>query len=149
VKRALGEIFRQGRKGYDYVAIAQECIAINQEYRVVSYGGGIAFVYRKIGGALGSDGNISPLHTDGGKADLVVGQDELQAIDSFLRPLHENSLLMYGGLDVIRDTEGQWWLLEVNSAPSFTFFIRDNKEDRVLALYERILRDLASGATFY
>lgn len=149
VRKALGEIFRQGRKGYDYVAIAQDCLTINQEYRVVSYRGEIAFAYRKTGGAPGSNGNISPLHTDGGKASLLADQKELKSIASFLRPLHENSLLMYGGLDVIRDTNGELWLLEVNSAPSFTFFIRDNGDNRVLALYERILKDLASGAHFY
>jgi glutathione synthase/RimK-type ligase-like ATP-grasp enzyme len=147
--KALQEIFRQGRKGYDYVAIAQECVSVGQEYRVVTYRKEIAFAYQKTAGKPGSEGNISPLHTNGGQADLIGDRDLLDSLAGFLQPLHENSLLMYGGLDVIRDRDGAWWLLEVNSAPSFTYFIRDNGNERVLELYERILNDMAGGVSFY
>ena len=144
VKKALAEIFRQGRKGYDYVAIAQDYVAISHEYRVISYRGEVAFAYRKTGGASGRDGNISPLHTEGGRADLLEDSKELRSLSAFLRRLHQRSLLNYGGIDVVRDREGNLCLLEVNSAPSFTYFIRDNGEERVLALYDRMLEDLAS-----
>jgi glutathione synthase/RimK-type ligase-like ATP-grasp enzyme len=149
VSAAISGIFRQGQKGYDYVAIAQEFIEIQREFRVVSYRGDIAFMYEKRGGLPGIDGNISPLHTEGGTARLVSDPREMRHVSSFLTSLHTNSSLDYGGLDILLDAHDQLWLLEVNSAPSFTFFIRYNGEDQVVSLYERILKDLASGASLF
>ena len=143
IANALTRIFQPGQKGYDYVAIAQKYIYIKHEYRVVSYNKEVAFVYEKIPGTVDSDGNISPLHTLGGKAVLITDPEILNSITTALEPLHRKSQLNYGGLDLVHDTHGKWWLLEVNSAPSYTFFIRHNGDQEVISLYKNILNDLA------
>jgi len=138
---ALGRIFKRGEKGYDYVAVAQEYIDIATEYRVVYYKGDIAFMYQKIMGGITEEGNVSPLHTAGSRAEHVTRSDVFDEMRSFLLPISESTCLNFGGLDVAVDTHGQWWLIEINSAPSFSYFIRDNGDMQVVALYERILKD--------
>ena len=141
VRESLDRIFTKGYKGYDYVGIAQEYIDIDSEYRVVYYRGTIEFLYQKLIGEIDKGGNVSPLHTVGSRA-IRIKENEIQnALKTFLQPIYDSTQLNFGGLDVALDVNGCWWLIEVNSAPSFSYFIRDNGDADVLELYRKILND--------
>lgn len=63
-------------------------------------------------------------------------------MSAFLQPLCQRSLFVYAGLDLIRDDQEQWWLLEVNSSPGFAIFVRHNGPEKVVELYKNVLGKL-------
>ena len=145
---ALGSIFDENDREYDYVALAQECIAIEKEFRVVVYDGRIQLAYEKSLEGAAFTGNLSPLHHENAKALAMTDQEVLAEIQTFIDPLFSVFPLQYGGLDIVRDRAGKWRLLECNSSPSFTRFIRDNGPAEVVKMFRRILGSIQnrSGA---
>jgi glutathione synthase/RimK-type ligase-like ATP-grasp enzyme len=126
------------------VAIAQDYIHIKSEYRAVFLNKQLVLLYEKDITDAKFAGNLSPLHWDGAKAKYINDPQILSEIASFAKPIFEELDLDYGGLDIVLDRDNQYWLIEVNSSPNYTIFARDNGEEPVLKIFEKMLISLAS-----
>ncbi|MCC5626014.1 RimK family alpha-L-glutamate ligase [Nostoc sp. CHAB 5715] len=144
IETAVKEIFNINHK-YDYVAIAQEFIHIKSEYRAVFLNRELVLLYQKDITDAKFTGNLSPLHWDGAKAKYINDPQILSEIANFAKPVFEELDLDYGGLDIVLDRDNQYWLIEVNSHPNYSIFTRDNGEELVLRIFEKMLISLASN----
>lgn len=144
-KEAIAKIFDRGSYDYDYVALAQEYIKPRYEYRVIALMGEVELVYLKDTSEAEFVGNLSPLHYENAKAVQIIDKEKLAQIQQFIEPICETLDLPYGGIDLIEDEEGKLWLVEINSHPQYGIFIRDNGQELVVNLYQKILDLLASG----
>ena len=143
MQKALEYIFNINSKSYDYIALAQESINIVKEYRSVCLNGEQVILYDKDFSQAKFTGNLSPLHWEGAIAKQVSDSQVIQAIDEFIKPIFQKMAIAYVGLDVALDDQGSYWLIEANSHPNFDIFIRDNGEDAIIKLFQKILEYLA------
>lgn len=146
--KAVDTIFDKNSFLYDHVLLVQERISIQKEFRVIVYDSEIQFVYQKdnTGNHAEFIGNLSPLHFSNARAVLLKKETDMQILDNlsaFISPIFKQMKLNYAGLDIVLDTDGSLYLLEINTKPGFTYFIRDNGEHRVIELIKKILLDLA------
>jgi len=87
-------------------------------------------------------GNLSPLHWENSKSVLIDDKNFLTKMSAFIKPVFSKIDLKYAGLDIIEDKLGKLWLIEINSQPGFTYFIRDNSDKEIIKMYRKILLDL-------
>jgi len=144
IENALKEIFNVNFKKYDYVALAQEFIDIKSEYRAVFLNKELVLLYEKDISNAEFAGNLSPLHWNGAKAKYINDPQILSDIANFAKPVFEELDLDYGGLDIVLDRDNQYWLIEINSHPNFSIFTRDNGDEHVLKIFEKMIISLAS-----
>jgi glutathione synthase/RimK-type ligase-like ATP-grasp enzyme len=146
IQQRLEQIYNRNSSLFDYVALAQQYIAIQREYRVIYLDGVLQFAYEKNVDQATFNGNLSRLHWDGARA-LMVDDDVLLAqIDAMCKPLFARMPLRFCGLDVAQDVYGRLWLIEANSSPGFDVFIRDGGGPRMIELYQQMLRSLFNKA---
>jgi len=143
LEKGLLEIYSASSSRSDYIGLAQEFIDVDVEYRVIFFYGEYQFAYEKIGGEGDDFENISPLHTEGSKAQYVANATTIQAISDFCAPLFDKHMIQFCGLDIARDKEGKLWLIEANSSPGFDHIIRHEGDELVVQLYEKMLNQLA------
>ncbi len=139
---ALRVVFDLHSAAYDYIALVQELIQIHREYRVVYLHRALAFAYEKSTDGARYTGNLSPLHWENAKAIPVSDPVMLQEIDMFCQPLFERLAIPFCGLDIARDRQGEWWLIEANSSPGFDHLIAAGGEPQVIQLYQEMLLQL-------
>ncbi len=144
MRTALEHIFNINSKSYDYIALAQESINIVKEYRCVCLNGEQVILYDKDFSQAEFTGNLSPLHWEGAIAKQVSDHEVIHAIDEFIKPIFQKMAIAYVGLDVALDDRENYWLIEANSHPNFDIFIRDNGEEAIIILFQRILEYLKS-----
>ena len=142
VRDALDRIFDINSKNYDYVALVQEPINIIKEYRSVCLNQEQIVLYEKDISQAEFMGNLSPLHWEGAIAKSVNDAPVIQAIDQFIKPIFQKMAIAYVGLDIALDDQGKYWLIEANSHPNFDIFIRDNGEEAIVRLFQKILEYL-------
>jgi glutathione synthase/RimK-type ligase-like ATP-grasp enzyme len=142
IRNALDCIFNVNSKNYDYVALVQEPINIVKEYRSVCLNQEQIVVYDKDISQAEFTGNLSPLHWEGAIAKQVSNDETIGAINEFIKPIFQKMSIPYVGLDIALDDHQNYWLIEANSHPNFDVFIRDNGEDEIVELFEKILRNL-------
>ena len=87
-------------------------------------------------------GNLSPLHWDGAKAKHITDSEIISEIKNFVRPVFEEIQINYAGFDIALDTNGEYWLIEINSSPNFEIFVRDNDRQIVVTMFKDILEIL-------
>jgi glutathione synthase/RimK-type ligase-like ATP-grasp enzyme len=147
VVAAVNKIFDRASYQYDHVLLAQKKIDIITEFRVVTYNHQIQFIYKKDNNFEDStfQGNLSPLHFENAKA-VFLTQNENETlyndIKNFIQPIFGKMPLNYAGLDIALDSSEDLYLLEINSKPGFSFFIKDNGDTEVIKMFEKILIDL-------
>ncbi|MBM7843204.1 ATP-grasp domain-containing protein [Herpetosiphon giganteus] len=140
--RALGKIFDGASKDFDYIALAQGTIDIAHEYRAVFLDGQLILLYEKnIDQAL-FEGNLSPLHWNGGKAVVIDDQALHTTISNFAASLFAALPLRWTGLDIAQDRAGEWWLIEANASPGFEYIARDAGDDVIVEVYCKVLETL-------
>lgn len=138
---AVRVVLDHNSKHYDYVVLAQEKLDIAQEYRVVVYKNKVEFAYLKDNSKAKFTGNLSPLHWEGAKASLV--NDDLHIkFQEIVSAIAERLDLKWAGLDLVYDVNGDWYLVEINSHPSFSKYVEDNGDQRVVELYRKVLMDI-------
>jgi glutathione synthase/RimK-type ligase-like ATP-grasp enzyme len=145
VEAAIAEIFNPHSAKFDYVALAQDHIAIAREYRVLYLDGELQFAYEKNIEQAQFIGNLSPLHWRGARALLVEDLGLLERLRAAFAPLFASIPLRFCGLDVAIDQDGLIWLIEANAAPGFAYFIGDGGGPHVTRLYQRMLARLFEG----
>lgn len=144
IDRAISKIFNFSSANYDHVLLAQQYIKPQAEYRVIIFQGKIELVYEKLRSKQGTS-NLSPLHSPGSKAVKISDQNLIEKMQKIVSELYKAFPINYAGLDIIMDDGGKLWLIEINSDPSYSFFIRDNGEETIINLFSKMFSDLAEG----
>lgn len=139
---SLLKIYVRETKTGDYIALAQDYIKIDQEYRVLFLDGELHCAYEKNIQDATYIGNLSPLHWEGSIAKLVHDPTLLERFQQFCKPLFQYGELRYVGLDIALDTDNNLWLIEANSAPGVDYLIRDCGEEIVIEWYKKTLTAL-------
>lgn len=135
---ALQAIYKKDSPLYDYVALAQEQIQIKREYRAVVFEGKIMLLYEKDFSQATYVDNLSPLHQANSKTIHILDEILLEEINTFIKPIFGKFNIQFAGLDVILDSTGKLFLLEINSKPGFSYFAKDNGEDLLIQMYTNI-----------
>lgn len=141
IESSLNIIFNKNSKDYDYIALAQEYINIQQEYRAVFFQKKLAVLYRKNIENAKFVGNLSPLHWEGARAEHITDVNLIATIEQFAQPIFQEINLTYCGLDIAIDEQGQYWLIEINSSPGFGLFIRDNSSEILIDVLAKMLQE--------
>ena len=149
IKAALEIIFNVNSKDYDYVALAQEYIEIEHEYRAVFCKEKLVLLYEKDKFQAEFAGNLSPLHWEGAKAQHITNSRIISEIEDFVRPVFAEMAIDYAGFDIALDTKGAYWLIEINSSPNYDIFVRDNDRQIVVTMFKGILESLVVNKTPY
>lgn len=144
---ALKSIFDQHSQYYDYVALAQDYVNIKHEYRAIWYRpkadqpragkGEVLLVYEKI--ATDKNENLSPLHNNSGKAVHITDEEIIKKVSGHIAKANLESTFEFLGIDVVIDDKDVMYVLELNTRPGFTYFIRDNGDEKLVEMYEKIL----------
>jgi glutathione synthase/RimK-type ligase-like ATP-grasp enzyme len=124
------------------VALAQEAIQIEREYRAIFLNQALVLLYEKNIKNATFTGNLSPLHWEGAQAIHIKDRDLINQMEDFIKPVFERFPISYGGFDIAVDKSGKLWLIEINSNPNYGIFIRDNSEHLVVEVFEKLLRSL-------
>jgi glutathione synthase/RimK-type ligase-like ATP-grasp enzyme len=136
---AVEKIFDHHSEYYDYVALAEEYIAPDREFRVVIFNREIVLMYEKDVREATFVGNLSPLHWQGAKAVVVTDKEIIGKMSDFIAPIFNELDINYAGLDVILGRDGKFYLIEVNTLIGFSHFVKDNGDAPIIDLYENIL----------
>jgi glutathione synthase/RimK-type ligase-like ATP-grasp enzyme len=147
VANAVREIYRKDSSDYDYMALAQDYVRIKKEYRVVVFKQEIVLVYEKDFSGARFVGNLSPLHQENAKAVLVTDDSLIRALSEFIQPIFGLLDVEFAGLDILLDEDDQFVLLELNSKPGFSYFVRDNGEEPLVKMYERVLQGIQARSS--
>jgi len=139
---ALKSIYNKNSRFYDYVALAQQYIKPKREYRAIFFERKALLVYEKDTSGSRFVGNLSPLHFEGAKAVHITDTQIVGAIEQFAMPIFELLPVSFGGFDIIEDEKGKLWLIEINSRPGFSYFVRDNGLEPLVLMYVTILQQL-------
>jgi glutathione synthase/RimK-type ligase-like ATP-grasp enzyme len=142
LEKALLDIYNRFSSSYDYIALAQQYLDIESEYRTIFYNGKLQFCYKKDIDNATFIGNLSPFHHEGAKAVLIKDEELLDKIQNFCSPVFKKLDIHYCGIDIVIDKQEVMWLLESNSSPGFDNIIRFGYESVVVELYQTILKDL-------
>lgn len=145
IKTSLETIFDGNSKNYDYVALAQEYIDISREFRAVFFAKKLRLLYEKDISNARFVGNLSPLHWEGAKARHISDESQIAAIQQFVEPVFSQLPVNYGGFDVALDKNGEYWLLEINSSPSYGIFVRDNNPKIIIDMFAEILAEFRAS----
>lgn len=140
VRSSIKAIFNRRQQNYDFSVLAQPYIAIAHEYRVLVLDGEIVLLYEKV--ATEKNQNLSPLHNESGKAVLVTDTETREAITKLITGSPTVRQMRWLGLDVAQDEQGKWWVIELNTHPGFSYFIRDNGIDALVPMYVAMLQKL-------
>lgn len=124
IQKAFESIFNHKSKNYDFLALVQPMIDIEEEFRVIVYNRKVELVYKKW------------------VFDKVEDSKLIDSLQEFVNPIFEVLDLKYGGLDIALDHQDRFWLIEINTAPRFEPFINKNGNKEIIELDEKILRDL-------
>ncbi|PSB36139.1 alpha-L-glutamate ligase [filamentous cyanobacterium Phorm 46] len=149
IKEGLEIIFNVNSKDYDYVALAQEYIEIQHEYRAAFCKEKLVLLYEKDKSQAEFAGNLSPLHWEGAKAQHITNSRVVAEIEDFVRPVFAEMAIDYAGFDIALDTKGAYWLIEINSSPNYDIFVRDNDRQIVVTMFKDIVESLIVNKTPY
>jgi glutathione synthase/RimK-type ligase-like ATP-grasp enzyme len=133
-------VFNMNSAAFDYVCLAQDIINIKQEFRVIYLNGEYQFSYEKVFAEnFDFSKELSPFSDENTKAKFINDKNLIDKLNSFCRPIFDKLTIPFCGLDVAVDVNGDFWLIEANSAPGFDKIIRDEGDDLIIKLYEKIL----------
>ncbi len=141
----IKRIFDIKNKDYDYVALAQDYIKIDREYRAIFFKQKLILLYEKDKSNAQYTGNLSPLHWKGAKARHITNSNIISSIENFVQPIFQELPVNYAGFDIAIDNNGAYWLIEINSAPNYDIFTRDNDKEIIVKMFQKMLKSL----TFY
>jgi glutathione synthase/RimK-type ligase-like ATP-grasp enzyme len=144
IATALETIFNINSKNYDYVALVQEYINIEKEYRAVVLHEELMLLYQKDISQAEFSGNLSPLHWEGAVAKHITDSEILEAVRNFIQPIFAEIEVCYSGLDIAVDTSGKYWLIEMNSHPNYDIFTRDNDGQIIVEIFKKLIQSLQS-----
>ncbi|MEL6722858.1 MAG: hypothetical protein AAFP10_06515 [Pseudomonadota bacterium] len=137
ITNALRIIFDKQTYPYDYLALAQEQIQLGQEFRVVFFRQKLLLCYERV--APNAAFGLRYWDMPQGHTKKITDPGILAEITQFVQPALQLPGLHYVGLDLIRDDQGDWCLLEMNSGPAYDHYIQFYGQDDIVALYANML----------
>ena len=140
----INKIFDINSKDYDYVALAQEYVKIAREYRAIFFNQKLLLLYEKDKSHATYTGNLSPLHWEGAKAQQITNTNIISEIENFVQPIFQELPVNYAGFDIAIDKNKNYWLIEINSAPNYDIFTRDNDPKIIVKMFQEMLKGLTS-----
>ena len=135
----IKRIFDIKNKDYDYVALAQEYIKIDCEYRAIFFKQKLILLYEKDKSDAQYTGNLSPLHWEGAKARHITNANLISSMENFVQPIFQELPVNYAGFDIAIDNNRTYWLIEINSAPNYDIFTRDNDKEIIVKMFQKML----------
>ena len=144
LEQALLAIFNTNSASFDYVALVQEFIEIDKEFRAIFLDGEFIFAYEKIVDGAAFKDNLSPLHWEGSRAVFVTDSQTIEAIKWLCKPMFKKLEIAFSGLDIAKSRSGEYILIEANSSPGFDHIIKHQGYKQVVGLYEQILKRLGA-----
>lgn len=140
VREALSQIFNRNSSFYDYVALAQEYIPSEKEFRMVYFKKELVLCYQRVS----ENKEFGAKYWDSNKGFAIHFTDskELSSLTEFLSPVLELPGLSYVGCDVIKSHQGKNYLIEINSGPKYNHFVDSCGEKEVIKMYTKILREV-------
>ncbi|MES2436638.1 MAG: alpha-L-glutamate ligase [Patescibacteria group bacterium] len=139
VLKALAIIYNKQSFQYDYIALAQEYISIAREFRVIIFNKKVVLVYEKDFSKAQFVGNISPFHQENARALHITDSVLVTKLQNFIDPLFSRLDVMFAGLDIVLDKDGDCCMIELNSKPGFEYFVRDNGYSALVDVYKKII----------
>jgi len=140
LKIAIEKIFDTKSRDYDYVMIAQEYVKIDQEFRVITVNGIVELIYQKDISSAEFVGNLSPLHWQGFKTNIIENKEFISKIQEFINPIFAKlPNLFWAGLDIVIDQSGELFLIEINTHPGFSLFLSTQESHHIENLYQTAL----------
>jgi len=139
VKKSVEQIYNKDSENYDYLALAQEFIDIEKEFRVIWFKGEALLIYEKV--IEEKNDHISPMFNPGAKTVEIPENDKTykDLVSFFKESKTLEEQIEYAGFDVAVDKDGKIWLLEINASPILDKFARDNGDDALVVVYEKML----------
>lgn len=144
---ALEAIYSKHQLYYDHVALAQTYIRPRREYRVVVFDGQIELAYLKDNAEATFAGNLSPLHWQNASAHVISDTSTLEKFAEHVKKILNAIPLVFVGLDFIEDESGQMWLIEANSSPGFSEYLKYCEPEPLTALYQKVVAYLLMRGT--
>lgn len=135
-REALQNIFEQKSKHYDYVALAQEFVPTQKEYRLVCVYGKPMLAYFR-----GNATDFNQQYWEKGEvATLITNQDLIEQLYQFVKPIFSVLDIPWVGFDIIKGKDNQFHLIELNSTPKFEHIIESSGEEAVIQMYAKALQ---------
>ncbi len=134
VIRALQAIYSKQQIEYDHVALVQQYVKPAAEYRIIILNSQFQFAYHKPHHRIDFGSTES--------AALITDTFLIDKMNALIGKLAAYFPLTYAGLDVIEDIDGRLWLLEINGSPTYSRFIDENGDERVIDLFRQVVRQL-------
>lgn len=131
VTNSVTKIFDHNSKDYDFVVLAQDYINPRKELRVIILNKKIVLIYDW-------SNNFEIIESDNS---LFV------QIEKFIKPIFTKLDLKWAGLDIIIDNRGDLHLIELNSRPGFENFVKEKGKEKIIKIYEEMLK-LITSPTF-
>jgi hypothetical protein len=141
---AVSAIFNHRLPSSDYVALAQEYIPPQREYRAIVFRREVLLVYEKDVSGATFIGNLSPLHYENAHTVLIQDTKVIDRIAEAFADAYPVLDLEFGGIDIIEDEQGTLHIIELNTHPAFNYFVKDNGDEPLVALYRKILSILTA-----
>lgn len=143
VAKCVKAIYKKKQENYDSCIIVQDFIDIKNEYRAILVEGEVVLLYEKVSEMKTT--NLSPLHNDDGRAVIIKDEDIKNDIQRIVDGSPKLKSFGWIGLDIARDYDGKWWVLELNVRPGFSYFLRDNDASYLVSMYEKLLTRIKNG----
>ena len=125
----------------DNIALVQQYVA-GPEYRIVASRDELLLAYRKESEAVGTDGDLNPLHQATGRAVRVEDAALLAQMQHLTAQVAGVFSLGFYAIDLIHGADG-FSIIEINPNPMCYMYNRDNGRRDFIRLYERLLTQFA------
>lgn len=139
-KESIEHIFNKLAKHYDYMAVAQQFIPTQAEYRLLYLFGQPEFAYTR--------GNAAAFNAKywekGEQATLIKDQQLINELADFVRPIDAEIEAGIVGYDIIRGMDQQLYLIELNASPKFSHIIESSGDAELVTLFSKGLAILAA-----
>ena len=125
----------------DNITLVQQYVA-GPEYRIVASRDELLLAYRKESEAVGTDGDLNPLHQATGRAVRVEDAALLAQMQHLTAQVAGVFSLGFYSIDLIHGADG-FSIIEINPNPMCYMYNRDNGRRDFIRLYERLLTQFA------
>ncbi|MCX4026596.1 alpha-L-glutamate ligase [Endozoicomonas sp. SM1973] len=143
---ALHNIYNRKSLDYDYVALAQQFINTKHEYRAIFFKRELVLAYERYTDQAGF--KASYWNLPGGCSKHITDSHLLNELQTFVEPVFQHIPAEMVGVDIIKDTSNNLFLVELNSGPKFNHFIQFNGEELIIEMYKTIFKKLINTTDY-